>query len=80
MSLLAGIDPVTGEVLGSVEERHRSREFVDFLKMLDAHYDSTLQIHIVLDNYSAYTSKETRAYLETVLNRFEFVFTSTHGS
>ncbi|GGD88196.1 hypothetical protein GCM10010911_53380 [Paenibacillus nasutitermitis] len=37
LSLLAGIDLVTGEVIGSIEERHRSREFVDFLKKLDAH-------------------------------------------
>ncbi|GAC43387.1 transposase and inactivated derivative, partial [Paenibacillus popilliae ATCC 14706] len=39
LSLLAGIDLVTGEVIGSIEERHRSREFVDFLKKLDAHYN-----------------------------------------
>ena len=73
ISLLAGIDLVTGEVIGNVEDRHRSREFVDFLKMLDAHYDSALRIQIVLDNHSAHTSKETRVYLETVPNRFEFV-------
>lgn len=80
LSLLAGIDLVTGEVIGNVEDRHRSREFVDFLKMLDAHYDPGLRIQIVLDNHSAHTSKETRGYLETVPNRFEFVFTPTHGS
>ena len=80
LSLLAGIDLVTGEVIGSVEDRHRSREFVDFLKMLDDRYDPELRIQIVLDNHSAHTSKETRAYLETVPNRFEFVFTPKHGS
>ncbi|GAA0593846.1 IS630-like element ISMsm2 family transposase [Virgibacillus siamensis] len=80
LSLLAGIDLVTGEVIGSVEDRHRSREFVDFLKMLDDRYDPELRIQVVLDNHSAHTSKETRAYLETVPNRFEFVFTPKHGS
>ncbi len=80
LSLLAGIDLVTGEVIGAVEDRHRSREFVDFLKMLDDRYDSDLRIQIVLDNHSAHTSKETGAYLETVPNRFEFVFTPKHGS
>ena len=34
----------------------------------------------MLDNHSAHTSKETRAYLGTVPNRFEFVFTPKHGS
>lgn len=80
LSLLAGIDLVTGEVIGSVEERHRSREFVDFLKKLDAHYNPELRIQIILDNHSAHISKETKAYLENVPNRFEFIFTPKHGS
>jgi transposase len=80
VSLLAGIDLVTGEVIGSVEDRHRSREFVDFLKKLDAHYRSELRIQIILDNHSAHISKETKAYLETVPDRFEFIFTPKHGS
>ena len=47
---------------------------------LDAHYEPDLRIQVVLDNHSAHTSKETRAYLETVPNRFDFVFTPKHGS
>jgi transposase len=80
LSLLAGIDLVTGEVIGSIEDRHRSREFVDFLKKLDSHYKPDLRIQIVLDNHSAHISKETKAYLETVPDRFEFIFTPKHGS
>src|SRR3984885_10154244 len=34
LSLLAGIDLMTGVVHASVEKRHRSREFVEFLKRL----------------------------------------------
>ena len=71
---------VSGEVLGSVVDCHRSKEFVDFLRMLDAYYPSDFRIQVVLDNHSAHTSKEARAYLETVPNRFEFVFTPKHGS
>lgn len=80
LSLMAGMDLLTGEVIGSVVDRHRSKEFVDFLKKLDDKYDPGLRIQIILDNHSAHTSKETRAYLETVPNRFEFVFTPKHGS
>src|SRR5699024_4257210 len=47
---------------------------------LDDYYDPERRIQIDLDNHSAHTSKETRAYLETVPNRFEFVFTPKHGS
>ncbi len=35
---------------------------------------------MVLDNHSAHISKETRSYLDTVPQRFVFVFTPTHGS
>ncbi len=80
LSLLAGIDLMTGRVIGSVEERHRSCEFVSFLQKLDAEYPETAKIQVILDNHSAHTSKETRAYLQTAPNRFEFVFTPKHAS
>ena len=35
LSLLAGIDLLTGKVHALVRERHRSREFIEFLKLLD---------------------------------------------
>ncbi len=39
-----------------------------------------MKICLVLDNHSAHISKETRQYLSTVPNRFEFTFTPKHGS
>lgn len=80
LSLLAGIDLLNGQVHGMVADRHRSREFVEYLKMLDATYSKDITIRIILDNHSAHISKETRKYLATVPNRFDFVFTPTHGS
>jgi transposase len=80
LSLLAGIDLLSGHVHGLVAERHRSQEFIEFLKIVDGHYSEGCRIRIVLDNHSSHTSKETRAYLKTVPNRFEFVFTPKHGS
>src|SRR6202171_1833634 len=35
VSLLAGIDLLTGQVHALVRDRHRSREFIEFLKLLD---------------------------------------------
>jgi transposase len=80
LSLLAGIDLLNGQVHGMVADRHRSREFVEYLKMLDTTYSKDIIIRIILDNHSAHISKETREYLATVPNRFDFVFTPTHGS
>ena len=80
LSLLAGIDLTTGRIIASIEEKHRSAEFVTFLKKLDQEYADKEKIRVVLDNHSAHISKETRAYLATVPNRFEFIFTPKHGS
>jgi transposase len=80
LSLLAGIDLLSGEVLGRVRKRHRSAEFIEFLEMVDAHYPAGARIRIVLDNHSAHISKQTRAFLATLPNRFEFTFTPKHGS
>lgn len=79
LSLLAGIDLLSGEVLGLVRDRHRSAEFVEFLRLADQHYPAGARIRMV-DNHSAHIAKETRSYLATVPNRFEFVFTPKHGS
>ena len=81
LSLLAGIDLSTGVVHASVENRHRSREFIEFLKRLDAAYAPKTAIKIILDNHSAHISKETKAWLaEQPEGRFTFVFTPKHGS
>jgi len=80
VTLMAAIDLLTGHVHGHVVDRHRSLEFVGFLKSLDQHYPAEMKIRVVLDNHSAHISKETRTYLATVPNRFEFVFTPKHGS
>jgi transposase len=81
VSLLAGIDLVTGKVHALVMDRHRSREFVDFLKLLDAAYPTHTAIRLILDNHSAHISKETKAWLATRLpGRFAFTFTPKHGS
>jgi transposase len=80
VSLLAGIDLLKGEVLGLVRDQHRSSEFIEFLQLADRHYPAGQRIRIVLDNHSAHISKQTRAYLASVPNRFEFIFTPKHGS
>jgi transposase len=80
LSLLAGIDLHTGKVIPYVKERHRSKEFVEFLEIVDKEYPSDWKIRIILDNHSSHISKETKKYLLTKPGRFNFVFTPKHGS
>jgi transposase len=81
LSLLAGIDLLTGKVHALVKDRHRSREFIEFLKLLDTAYPAATAIKLILDNHSAHISRETRTWLATrPIHRFEFTFTPKHGS
>ena len=80
LSLLAGIDLLTGEAIPLVRESHTSRDYIDFLKLLDTKYPKADKIRLVLDNLKIHTSEETRKYLATIPGRFEFVFTPKHGS
>lgn len=80
VSILAGIDLHSGHIFATVEDRHRSVEFIGLLKRLDAYYPPDAIIRVVLDNHSAHISKETIAYLATRPRRFEYVHTPKHGS
>jgi transposase len=80
VTLLAGMNLLTGELTGLVRDRHRSKEFIEFLEALNERYADAARIRVVLDNHSAHVSKETRAYLEKHPGRFDFVFTPKHGS
>lgn len=80
LSLLAGIDLLTGIIHYKIYEKHRSIEFIEFLKEMDSYYPEKLKIVVILDNLKMHTSKETQKYLETVPQRFQFVFTPKHAS
>lgn len=80
VSLLAGLDLLTGEIIPSVSDSHKSSDFIEWLKKADAAYPEHDTIRLILDNHSAHTSKETMAFLETRPGRFVFVFTPKHGS
>lgn len=81
LSLLAGIDLLTGEAIPHVSDTHKSSDFIELLKKLDNRYPEGDVIRIVCDNHSAHKSKETRNYLATrPEGRFVFVFTPKHGS
>lgn len=80
LSLLAGIDLQTVKGIPLVKEFHNSKNYIEFLKLLDAKYPREDKIRLVLDNLKVHSSEETRKYLAAVPDRFEFVFTPKHGS
>jgi transposase len=80
VSLMAGFDLHDGHVHALVRDRHRSREFIEFLREIDHYYPSDWKLKLVLDNHSAHISKETMKWLAARPGRFEFIFTPKHAS
>ena len=80
LTLPAGLNLNDGTVIPLVSRTHKSSDFIDFLRKLDSMYNDYGRIRIVLGNHSAHTSKEVMAYLETVPDRFVFIFAPKHSS
>ncbi len=80
LSILAGIDLHSGHIHATVEERHRSCEFIGLLRDLAGYYPAGCRIRLILDNHSAHISKETMEWLAARPGRFEYVHTPKHGS
>ncbi len=80
LSLLAGLDLFTGEIISLVSDTHKSSGFIEWLKLLDSRYPEYVSLLLVFNNHSAHTSKVIQKYLTTKPGRFEFVFTPKRGS
>jgi transposase len=79
LSLLAGIDLISGKIYYKIFGQHRSSEFIEYLKELVSMFPEE-KIIVILDNLKIHTSEETQEYLATVPGKFEFVFTPKHAS
>lgn len=80
LSLLAGIDLQTGEAFPLVRNTHSSDDFIDFLRLLDEKYPKGDKIRLVLDNLKVHSSEKVQLYVQSLPDRFEFVFTPKHAS
>lgn len=68
-----------GEVIGQCMPRHRAKEFLLFLKKIDATVAKRLDVHIICDNYRTHKTKEIQAWLAKH-PRFKMHFTPTSSS
>jgi transposase len=78
-SLYAALDLTTGKVIGSLHSRHRSQEFLAFLKKIDTEVPADLGCHVVLDNASTHKTPAIKRWL-TNHPRFVLHFTPTSSS
>ena len=78
-SLFAALDVATGKVIGRVKRRHRSAEFLQFLKAIDADVPATLDVHLIMDNYGTHKTEAVRAWF-AARPRYHVHFTPTSAS
>jgi transposase len=79
LDLFAALNIATGEVIARCKPRHRSRDFVEFLRDLDAHVEPELEIHVVLDNLAAHKAPPVHRFMLRH-PRFHLHFTPTYAS
>ena len=78
-SLFAALDTATGAVIGRVHRRHRSSEFLKFLRTIEANVPEDLDIHLVMDNYGTHKTAEVQRWFVRH-PRFHAHFTPTSAS
>jgi transposase len=78
--LLAAFALLTGLVYGIVRRQHRSREFIELLRLLDALVPREQVIHLILDPVKLHCSAEVAVYVAYRPWRFQFHWLPVHGS
>jgi transposase len=78
--LLAALALRTGLVYGIVRPRHRSAEFIELLRLLDALVPKGRVIHLILDPVKLHRSAEVAVHVAYRPWRFQFHWLPVHGS
>lgn len=61
-SLFAALDVAFGFVICKCYKRRRAKEFLSFLKEIDARVAGDLDIHIIINNYATHKTKRVKAW------------------
>ena len=78
--LLAAFALLTGMVYGIVRRQHRSAEFIDLLRLLDARVPKAQVIHLILDPVKLHCSAEVAVYVAYRPWRVRFHWLPIHSS
>jgi transposase len=79
LDLFAALNVATGKVLARCKRRHRSSDFVAFLRDIDEVVAEELDVHVIVDNLSAHKSPVVKRWLLRH-PRFHLHFTPTYAS
>lgn len=78
-TLFAALNVLDGTVIGECMPRHRHQEYLKFLRKLDREFPRGLDLHLVVDNYSAHKHDDVTEWL-VKHPRFHIHYTPTSSS
>lgn len=79
LDLFAALEVATGKVIAQCKKRHRTKDFLAFLRAIDRSVEAELDVHVILDNLSVHKARAVQRWL--LRNpRFHLHFTPTYSS
>ena len=78
-SLFAALDVASGRVIGSLKPRHRSQEFLAFLRQIERTVPTGLDVHLIVDNYATHKTAGVARWLRA-RPHWHLHFIPTHSS
>jgi len=78
-SLFAALDVKSGRVISQLHRRHRTQEFLAFLRTIERNVSQDQEVHLILDNYCTHKTRPIKRWL-LKHPRFHLHFTPTGAS
>jgi transposase len=78
-TLFAALNMLDGKVIGTCMSRHRHREFLRFLRLIDQKTPPGFDLHLIVDNYATHKTPAVKRWLKRH-PRFNLHFTPTSAS
>jgi transposase len=79
VTLFAALSYLDGKILSQTQQRHTHKEWLQFLKLLEAETPAELDLHLIVDNYSTHKHPKVKAWLAKH-PRMHLHFTPTSSS
>ena len=78
-TLFAALELAEGRLIGTCMPKHRHQEWIRFLKLIDRETPSTVDLHLIVDNYCTHKHPKVQSWLKRH-RRFHVHFIPTSSS
>ncbi|CAH2407651.1 hypothetical protein MES5069_620007 [Mesorhizobium escarrei] len=65
-TLFAALEVKTGKVIGECLPRHRAKEFLRFLRIIERNTSKHFDLHLIMDNYATHKTEAVQTWLKSI--------------